>query len=98
MISERPGETRAFLHARCRLVPDGEYFVPAGLFPNHELERDSQTSIDEKPLFHTLTNDTPMLTGKQVFEQFAADDHWAADGIAVTALASLRRLRRNRFT
>lgn len=58
-----------------RLVPDGEYFVSAGLFQEHEFELASQIFIDEKPPFYTLANDTPTLTGKQVFEQFAAGDN-----------------------
>ncbi|MNV28729.1 Glutathione-dependent formaldehyde-activating enzyme [compost metagenome] len=62
-------------HLYYRLVPDGEYFVPAGLFQDRAFELASQIFIDEKPPFYTLANDTPMLTGKQVFEQFAAGDN-----------------------
>ena len=56
-----------------RLVPDGEYFVSAGLFQENAFELASQIFIDEKPGFYALANQTPMLTGPQVFEQFAAD-------------------------
>ena len=59
-------------HLFYRLVPDGEYFVSAGLFQQAPLELVSQIFIDEKPPFYALANDTPTLTGKQVFEQFAA--------------------------
>ena len=57
-------------HLFYRLVPDGEYFVPAGLFQDEEFELASQIFIDEKPAFYTLANQTPVLTGQQVFEQF----------------------------
>jgi hypothetical protein len=56
-----------------RLVPDGEYYVSAGLFQDHVFELASQIFIDEKPAFYTLANQTPMLTGQQVFAQFAPD-------------------------
>jgi hypothetical protein len=42
------------------------------LFQQAPLELVSQIFIDEKPPFYALANDTPTLTGKQVFEQFAA--------------------------
>lgn len=58
-------------HLYYRLVPEGDYFVPAGLFQDREFELAGQIFIDEKPAFYALANTTPTLTGKQVFEQFA---------------------------
>lgn len=60
-------------HLYYRLVPDGEYFLPAGLFQDNTFTLASQIFIDEKPPYYALANDTPMLTGKQVFEQFAGN-------------------------
>jgi len=57
-----------------RLVPDGEYFVSAGLFQDHDFTLASQIFIDEKPAFYELANDTEKLTGQQVFERFAPGD------------------------
>ncbi|WP_427852518.1 GFA family protein [Stenotrophomonas acidaminiphila] len=54
-----------------RLVPDGAYYVSAGLFQEQAFELASQIFIDEKPPFYALANQTPTLTGQQVFEQFA---------------------------
>ena len=58
-------------HLYYRLVPDGEYFVPAGLFLEQTFALASQIFIDEKPGYYDLANQTPMLTGREVFEQFA---------------------------
>lgn len=57
-------------HLYYRLVPDGEYFLPAGLFQDRSFILSGQIFIDEKPDFYALANDTPTLTGKQVFDQF----------------------------
>ena len=52
-------------------MPDGEYFVTAGLFQEQSFELASQIFIDEKPSYYELANETPKLTGREVFEQFA---------------------------
>ena len=62
---------RCGTHLYYRLVPDGEYFVPAGLFKEQTFELASQIFIDEKPPYYELANQTPTLTGREVFEQFA---------------------------
>lgn len=59
--------THLFYH----LLPTDEYIVPAGLFQNESFQLASQIFIDEKPDFYELKNETPTLTGQQVFEQFA---------------------------
>lgn len=59
--------THLFYH----LLPTDEYIVPAGLFQMERFQLTSQIFIDEKPDFYELKNETPTLTGQQVFEQFA---------------------------
>ncbi|ATL99845.1 aldehyde-activating protein [Aeromonas sp. CA23] len=59
--------THLFYH----LLPTDEYIVPAGLFLRDDFQLASQIFIDEKPDFYELKNETPTLTGQQVFEQFA---------------------------
>lgn len=55
-------------HLFYRLKKGGFYAVPVGLFDDGEswvLEQ--QIFIDEKPSFYALANETPTLTGAQVF-------------------------------
>ena len=59
--------THLFYH----LLPTDEYILCAGLFQEQAFELTGQIFIDEKPDFYELKNDTPTLTGQQVFEQFA---------------------------
>lgn len=59
--------THLFYH----LLPSDEYILPAGLFQDEPLRLASQIFIDEKPDFYALANDTPTMTGQQVFEQFS---------------------------
>ncbi len=59
--------THLFYH----LLPTDEYILSAGLFQDQGFELTGQIFIDEKPDFYALKNDTPTLTGQQVFEQFA---------------------------
>ena len=58
--------THLFYH----LLPTDEYILSAGLFQEQGFELTGQIFIDEKPDFYALKNDTPTLTGQQVFEQF----------------------------
>lgn len=58
-------------HLFYRLVASGVYILPAGLFQQHPFALTGQVFIDEKPGFYELANDTPKLTGQQLFEQFA---------------------------
>ncbi len=46
--------------------------MPAGVFQDHSFALASQIFIDEKPPYYDLANQTPMLTGREVFEQFAS--------------------------
>lgn len=67
---------RAFCH-RCgthlyyKLLPTGEFFVPAGLFDTDDFEITQQIYIDKKPDFYDLANQTPVMTEAQVLAQFA---------------------------
>lgn len=62
--------THLFYH----LIPSDEYILPAGIFQDRAFNLTSQIFIDEKPGFYELGNDTPTLTGQQVFEQFSGQD------------------------
>lgn len=58
-----------------RLVASNEYILSAGLFAQHaDFHVGSQIFIDEKPDYYSLANDTPKLTGAQVFAQFGKAD------------------------
>ncbi|MFM4964211.1 GFA family protein [Aeromonas bivalvium] len=59
--------THLFYH----LLPTDEYILSAGLFQTQHFELASQVFIDEKPDFYELKNETPILTGQQVFDLFA---------------------------
>lgn len=61
--------THLFYH----LLPSDEYVLPAGLFQDQAFEVTSQIFIDEKPGYYALANETAMLTGEQVFAQFAEE-------------------------
>lgn len=59
-------------HLFYRLIPANEYMLSAGVFQAQDFRLTSQIFIDEKPDFYHLGNDTPVLTGQQVFEQFSS--------------------------
>lgn len=61
-------------HLFYRLLPTGDYMLPAGLFQDRDFALESQIFIDQKPPFYVLANDTPLLTGEEVFARFAAGD------------------------
>ena len=58
-------------HLYYKLLPTGEYFVPAGAFESGDFELASQIYIDKKPGYYTLANQTPTLTEQQVIERYA---------------------------
>lgn len=60
-------------HLYYHLLPSDQYILPAGIFQDRDFVLASEIFIDEKPDFYALKNETEKLTGKQVFEQFAAD-------------------------
>ena len=57
-------------HLYYKLLPTGEYFVPAGAFDSADFELTSQIYIDNKPAYYSLANQTAMLTEEQVIAQF----------------------------
>lgn len=66
-------------HLYYRLLPTREYFVPAGLFDETDLEIESQIYVDKKPGYYALANTTPMLTEAEVLAQFAAGQSESAE-------------------
>ena len=62
--------TSLFYH----LLPSNEYILSAGLFDGStKFRMVSQIFIDEKPDYYSFANDTPTMTGEQVFAQFNDD-------------------------
>jgi len=60
--------THLFYH----LLPTDEYILTAGLFENSTgLLMTSQIFIDQKPEYYEFSNETPKLTGEQVFAKFS---------------------------
>ncbi|MDV3002528.1 MAG: hypothetical protein N5P05_004183 (plasmid) [Chroococcopsis gigantea SAG 12.99] len=58
-------------HIFYRLLPTGEYFVPAGLFQDGiEFEFTEQIFIDKKPPYYAFANPTVNLTEAEVFAKF----------------------------
>jgi hypothetical protein len=58
-------------HLFYRLLPTGEYFLSAGLFQNGPtMVLHEQIFIDEKPPGYDFANDTPKLTGAEIFAKF----------------------------
>jgi hypothetical protein len=64
-------------HIFYRLLPTQEYFVPAGLFQNQEIEFDfkEQIFIDRKPSYYEFANQTLNLTEAEVLAKFAPIEH-----------------------
>ena len=59
-------------HLYYRLVPANEYVLPMGLFQDGPQFRfHEQIFVDEKPGTYDFANDTPKLTGAEVFAKFA---------------------------
>jgi len=60
--------THLFYH----LIENDEYILPAGLFEEDAgFEIKSQIFIDFKPGYYALANETPTMTGEEVFAQFS---------------------------
>lgn len=63
--------THLFYH----LLPADEYILSAGIFePSPNFEMNSQIFIDQKPNYYAFANETPTMTGEQVFAQFSDTD------------------------
>jgi len=66
--------THLFYH----LLQSGDYILSAGLFQPGEFAMTGQIFIDEKPDYYAFANETPTLTGAEVFAQFAPGEDGAA--------------------
>ena len=52
-----------------------QYYIPVGLFADQtDFTMKSQIFIDEKPEFYDFANETPKLTGKEVFDLYVKED------------------------
>lgn len=59
-------------HLFYRLKEAQQYHIPAGVFDGtHELSFDLQIFIDEKPAYYRFANETPTMTGAEVFAMYA---------------------------
>lgn len=59
-------------HLFYRIKQSGEYVLPLGLFDDvADLTFASQIFVDEKPGAYAFANDTGMMTGAEVFAQYA---------------------------
>lgn len=63
-------------HLYYKLLPTGDYFVPAGLFQDGvEFEFTEQVCIDRKPAYYDFANQTVNLTEAEVFAKFAPSEN-----------------------
>jgi hypothetical protein len=68
--AERAFCKRCGTHLYYKLLPTGEYFIPAGTFETTDFNLASQIYIDKKPGYYSFANQTPMLTEQQVIEKY----------------------------
>jgi hypothetical protein len=68
--AERAFCNRCGTHLYYKLLPTGEYFVPAGAFEASDFEMTQQIYIDNKPAYYAFANQTAMLTEREVIEQY----------------------------
>jgi hypothetical protein len=68
--AERAFCKRCGTHLYYKLLPTGEYFIPAGTFDSTDFQLESQIYIDKKPGYYSFANQTPMLTEKEVIEKY----------------------------
>lgn len=69
--AERGFCSKCGTHLFYRLVQNGEYALPVGLFQDAPFRLVEEIFVDEKPAFYDLANQTRKKTGQQVFEEFA---------------------------
>ncbi len=68
--AERAFCTRCGTHLYYKLLANGEYAIPVGVFESDAFELTSQIFIDNKPPYYDFANQTPMLTEQQVMAQY----------------------------
>lgn len=61
---------RCGTHLYYKLLPTGEYFIPAGTFETDAFEIATQLFIDRKPDYYAFANQTATLTEQEVIEQY----------------------------
>ena len=58
-----------------KLTGNGDHMLSAGLFDDtDDMVLTNQIFIDEKPGYYELANDTPKMTGAEVFAMYAPND------------------------
>ena len=61
-------------HLFYKLLQNGQYIMPAGLFDLEEsLTLEHQIFIDEKPDYYCFENDTKKMTGAEVFAAYSSE-------------------------
>lgn len=62
-------------HLFYRLLQNGEYFMPAGIFMDavDNLTFDHQVFVDQKPAYYEFANATQNKTGEEIFAEFGTD-------------------------
>lgn len=61
-------------HLFYKLIEQGQYMLPVGLFDDdHSFDFAQQIFVDEKPDYYTFANHTVNLTGEEVIAQFSKE-------------------------
>ncbi len=68
--AERAFCRRCGTHLYYRLLPTGEYVLPAGLFGNEGFDFHLQIYVDHKPPNYDFANRTAMMTESEVIAKF----------------------------
>ena len=69
--AERGFCSKCGTHLFYRLIANGQYIVPPGLFDDQaDLVFDHQVFIDEKPAYYGFANETSNMTGAEVFAKY----------------------------
>lgn len=70
--AERGFCSKCGTHLFYRLKSNQQYIMPAGLFGDIEgYTFDHQIFVDQQPAFYRFANETKMMTGEEMFAQFA---------------------------
>ena len=68
--AERGFCTKCGTHLYYKLLPTGEYYLPAGMLETDDFEFTTQVYIDCKPDYYDFANQTQMVTEQQIVAQF----------------------------
>ncbi|ALM82805.1 GFA family protein [Bordetella sp. N] len=61
-------------HLYYKLLSNGHYFVPAGIFDTTDFELVSQIYIDKKPPYYAFANQTRTMTEQEVIAAYGTPD------------------------